>query len=211
MKNLLLALSIVCICCFQADSQLFGNQDKKMIQNNILQIGYLQTYSSYLDKGLSIAQNGLDVTHGFKNGEYGLHSLYYSSLLQVSPNIKKYPVAQKTVDLYAKMETLQTSVYKNISSTDMLSSQEKKSLKTLVNNLMDAAEKDIDELNNFLTDGKYQLTDDERIQRIDEVNKRMVGKYNSLSGVEKRVNTIITGRKHQKEAISKLRQLYGLK
>jgi len=210
MKHLLLALSTVCTLCFQAHGQLFGNQDKKMIQNNILQIGYLQTYSGYLDKGLSIAHEGLDWMHSFKNGELGLHGLYYSSLLQVNPNIKKYPVAQKTVDLYAKMETLQTSVYKNISSTGMLSSQEKQPPKTLVNNLMDAAEKDTDELNNLLTDGKYRLTDDERIQRIDEVSKRIVGKYNSLSGVEKRVNTIITGRKHQKEAISRLRQLYGM-
>lgn len=210
MKNLLLALSIVCICCFQADGQLFGNQDKKMIQNNILQIGYLQTYSNYLDRGLSIAHEGLDLTHSFKNGEFGLHSLYYSSLLQVNPNIKKYPVAQQTVGLYAKMETLQTSVYKNISSTDMLSSQEKRSLKTLVNNLMIAAGKDIDELNNLLTDGKYQLTDNERIHRIDEINKRIVGKYNLLVGIDKRIRTILAGRQQQKKTTDKLRQLYGV-
>ncbi|QES89685.1 hypothetical protein [Rhizosphaericola mali] len=167
MKISLITTFIVCILATRGHAQLFGNQDKKMIQNNILQIGYLQTYSNLLDKGLSIAQNGLDLTHSFKNGEYGLHSLYYSSLLQINPNIRKYPSAVQTMEIYAKMETLQTSVYKNISSTDMLSLQEKKYLKTLVKGLMTAAGKDIDALNNLLTDGKYQLTDDERIQRID--------------------------------------------
>ncbi|QES88923.1 hypothetical protein [Rhizosphaericola mali] len=210
MKFLILLVLIVAKLPFKGYAQLFGNQDKKMIQNNTAQISLLKTYSDYLDKGLTIAHDGMDLTHSLKNGEFGLHSLYYSSLLQVNPNVKKYPLAGQTLNLYAKMEKLETSIYNNVLSTDMLSTQEKQSLKTFVNNLMTMAGKDMEELNNLLTDGKYQLTDDERMKTMDMVNKRIVGKYNALHLTEKRINTIISGRKQQKTNTSKLRQLYGI-
>ncbi|PZP48179.1 MAG: hypothetical protein DI598_10290 [Pseudopedobacter saltans] len=191
-------------------AQLFGNQDKKMISNNLAQISLLKTYCDYLDKGLTIAHDGLDLTHSLKNGEFDLHSLFYSSLLQVNPNIKKYPLAGQIVDIYTKMGILQTATNNLTSSTDMLSIKEKHSLKTLVSNVMTATRKDMEELNNLLTDGKYQLTDDERIKRIDAVYKRVLGKFWSLSNINKRVNTIVAGRINQKNNASKFRQLYGI-
>ena len=188
---------------------LFG-QDGKMIANNLEQITLLKTYSSYLDKGLSIAHNGLDLTHSFKNGEFGLHSGYYTSLLQVNPNVKKYPAAQNALDVYAKMKILQVALKGNISGTDLLAALEKQRIQGILASLMNAAGKDMDELSNLLTDGKYQLTDNERMARIDAVNKRILKKYQSLDGLGKRVNTVVTGRREQKANAAKLRQLYGM-
>lgn len=204
MKPIVLFLLALCFLSQNIHAQLFGNQDGKMIDNNTAQIGLLKNYNDYLDKGLSVAHDGLGLTHLLKNGEFGLHSLYYSSLLQVNPNLKKYPLAVQTVDLYAKMGILQTAINGLISGTDMLSSKEKQSLKTLVSNLMVADGKEMEELNNLLTDGKYQLTDDERLKRIDAIYKRVVGKYHSLESIEKRINTIIQGRKQQKANAAKL-------
>lgn len=210
MKVFLHTLFVIVILPCNGNAQLFGNQDKKMIENNTKQISLLNTYSYYLDKGLTIAHEGLDCTHSLKNGELDLHSLYYSSLLQVNPNIKKYPAVQNTIDDYAKMKMLQNAINRNVLETGMLSNKEKQSLKKLVSKLMTAAGKDFDYLNNLLTDGKYQLTDDERIKRIDSLSKRVLAKYHSLSNIRKRINTIVTGRGHQKANTQKLRQLYGM-
>ncbi len=210
MKPIVLFLLALCFLSKNIHAQLFGNQDGKMIANNIEQISLLKTYSDYLDKGLTIAHDGLDLTHTFKNGEFDLHSLYYSSLLQVNPNVKKYPLVGQTVDLYAQMGILRTAITNTLFYTDLLKASEKTAISTTVKNLMSVSTKDIEDLNNLLTDDKYQLTDDERTKRIDTIYKRVVGKYCSLSNFEKRINTIIQGRKQQKNNISQLRQLYGI-
>lgn len=211
MKSIFLFLLLMIVTgIFRAQAQDLFGQDGKMIANNAVQIGLLKTYSGYMDKGLSLAQNGLDLTHSYKNGEFGLHDGYYTSLMQVNQNVKKYPAAQSALDLYAKMKTLQTAIKSNISNTAFLSVAEKSRLTGTLTNLMDASGKDMDELGNLLTDGKYQLSDNERMTRIEAVYKRIQIKYRSLSNFQKQVNTVTSGRKEQKANATKMKQLYGL-
>jgi hypothetical protein len=197
------------ICSLLSIQDLFG-QNSKMIENNALQITLLGTYENYLSKGLSIARNGLELSHSLKNNELNLHSLFYHSLSQVNPNVSKYPSVQNCISLYNKMKSLQTAIKNTVSETDLLAASEKQYAGNIVTNIMSETEKDMQELDNLLTDGKYQLSDDERIIRMDAVNSRVLEKYKALDGLCKSIHTVISGRKAQRDHAKELRKLYGL-
>ena len=209
MKTNLLLTRLIFICSSFPLQASFG-QNSKMIENNILQIGLLGTYESYLSKGLSIARNGLELSHSLKNSELNLHSLFYNSLSQVNPNIKKYPSAQSCISLYDKMKQLQAAIKNTVSETDLLTGTEKQYSGNIVANIMTETGKDMEELDNLLTDDKYQLTDDERMSGIDAVNKRVLEKYKTLDALCKSINTAISNRKVQRDHAKELRKLYGL-
>lgn len=210
MKHLFFAPFLIFNLMAHANAQFLGNQDGKMIENNMVQIGLLKSYALYLDRGLSIAHDGLDMAHSLKKGEFGLHGLFYASFSRVNPAVMKYPAVGQVISVYGKMARLHTTANIQINRTGMLSAKEKAQVKTMLTDLMEAAKKDMEGLGNLLTDGKYQLTDDERLKRIDDLLKLIVGKYYAFISLENQVNSITLGRKHQKVGIRKWKQLYDI-
>lgn len=63
-----------------------GTQKKYLLQ----QIAALQVYIGDVQKGYSIAKQGLNTISDIKNDEFNLHKDYFNSLKIVNPKIKNY-------------------------------------------------------------------------------------------------------------------------
>ena len=92
MKKLLI-ISIVVLCAENLSAQTWAEwfrqkatQKKYLLQ----QIAALHVYSGYLSKGYSIAKDGLNTIKSIKNGDLLQHSNYFTSLVTVNPQIKRY-------------------------------------------------------------------------------------------------------------------------
>jgi len=154
----------------------FFSQKKAMLKNAAAQIAALKVYASYLEKGYDIAHKGLTTISDIKRGDFSIHSDHFASLMRVNPVIKKYARVADIISL--EIQTVQ--VAKNIRqrlSSSVFSTDEMDYISRVMDRLILAASETLDDLMDVVTSDRYQLTDDERIGRIDRIYDRMLDQY----------------------------------
>src|SRR5450432_350872 len=65
------------------------NQKAADLKSMGKQIALLQLYIGWLDKGYSIARSGLNLIGEIKQGDLNIHNVFFSSLGDVSPIIRR--------------------------------------------------------------------------------------------------------------------------
>ena len=176
MKRILL-LNIIIINSLVVNSQGLSNifnQKAADLKSMGKQIALLQLYIGWIEKGYSIARSGLTIIGEIKQGELNLHTVFFSSLSSVNTDIKKY---SKVAAIIAKIQSI-TKELNKISAVQNISTGEMQYLTTVKRNLLEDCTKMLDDLISVVTENTYQMSDEERINRIDgiysEVNSKWV-------------------------------------
>jgi hypothetical protein len=140
-----------------------GSTQKKYL---LTQIALLQTYLGYVQKGYEIARSGLSSIHDIKNGEYDLHSVFYSSLLHVNPNVRNYSGASAILSNESYIMKNVNELKSLSGTTSGLPDVARQAISLTTNRVSDDCDRIISELSDVVTDGKLSMTDAERIKRI---------------------------------------------
>lgn len=175
------------ICCItfsllahQAAAQTFAEwfqQKKTQIRYLIEQIGGLQIYLGYVKKGYKIADKGWNTVKDLKNGEFHLHEDYFNSLKSVNPEIKKYSRIAEIIALQSQIIARYKIYYQKIKETSVFQPEEINYCHDVFTNLVDDVTDCIEQLTTVLSKGAWEMTDDERMKRIDQLYNEMTGKY----------------------------------
>jgi hypothetical protein len=172
------------LCCFLlcafgfqlTQAQTFAewfSQKKTQIKYLTQQIAALEQYGSYTKQGYAISQNGLGNIGSYIKGEHGMHSAYYSSLATVNPQIKSNSKADSIVS-YAKQIPAQFDLLHGLNGLDK---DNRAYIMRVESKVIGECNKDLTELQLVMTSGEAQMTDDERIKRLDQIYGRMKDKY----------------------------------
>lgn len=182
-KVLLITTVSFCILIPRSQAQTFGEwfqQDKTQKKYLLAQIAALQVYLDYIKKGFTICHDGLTLIHDVKNGEFNLHSLFYSSLKTVSPPVLRYA---RVADIIAN-HTYILAHYKDIlaaaNSSGQFSTGERALFAKCFSNLVDEVNSTLEDLATTTTDNQVQMTDDERMRRIDRLFEQSMAQRASL-------------------------------
>lgn len=182
------------------------HQKSTQIKYLTQQIAALQVYGNYLKQGYQISQNGLGTINGWTKGEFNLHADYYSSLKTVNPEIKDNPKAAAIVQ-YAGIIPGQ---FDHLNSLDGLTIDNRRYIATVQNKVLTECDADIAELQLIMTSGKAEMTDDERIKRLDQVYSRIKDKYAFTLSFCNQVKTLLLQKTQYEQSIQTLRRLYGI-
>jgi hypothetical protein len=205
------------LCCFllcafsvqRVSAQTFAewfSQKKTQIKYLTQQIAALEQYGLYVKQGYQIAQGGWGSIGNQVKGEFDLHSAYYNSLKTVNPAIKNDPKTDSIVS-YAQLTPQQFDHLDGLSALDGDSRSYIGRVKTAV--LTDTG-KDIAELQMVMTDGKAQLTDDERIKRLDGIYERVKDKLVFSRSFCNDVWMLIVQRNNSLNDMNTLKSIYGI-
>jgi len=148
-------------------------QKKTRIKYLISQIAALEVYAGYVEKGNSIAQNGLNAIYDFKKGEFDLHNAFFSSEKAINPSVAKY---QRIADIISYQQAIVKN-FKQILQTKNMSAAEIDYLQSIYNNMTNECTKLLNELIDVITADDYTMKDGERIKRIDVIYDDMKDKY----------------------------------
>jgi len=174
MKKIIITL-LIAFSLLQSNAQDmsdFFSQKKKDIQYMLAQIAALQAYIGDAEKGYAIAQHGLTFIGELKKGEFDLHSVFFNSLKAVNPSIANY---SKVFDIISYQESIIRD-FKKILQIKNMNPAEVSYLQTVYNNMSDACTKSLNDLINIITDDTYQMKDNERVHRIDNIYADMKDK-----------------------------------
>ena len=167
---LILCCITLCISSTKATAQ-------DLIQTMTEQLAKLEVYLQETKQGYTIVKKGLNLIGDIKNGDFTLHSVFFGSLQTVNPAIKNWVKVKDIVAMQAAILIGCTNAVKQFTASRTFSQDGIIYLKTVYSNLKDLTAKDINELAGLITDGQWQMTDDERMHRIDQLYASVRDKY----------------------------------
>jgi hypothetical protein len=214
MKKTLLFLLLLVSVAGSLQAQTFEEwfQQKKTQKKYLLQqIVALQVYIGYAQKGYKIAKEGLTTIGGFTKGEFNLHTDYFNSLKSVNPVIKRYTKVAEIIALQVKIVQNYNRTYRRLNRNDMFSGDELVYIGRVFNRLLDDCEKTLDELLTITTDGKLEMKDGERIERIDKLYLDMQDKYTFSQSFSNDAKSLAASRVKEKKDVQISRALQGIK
>lgn len=187
------------------------NQKNTQIKLYLQQIAALGTFCLQLKSGYKTVSGGLKNIADAKNGEYGLHSAYFSSLSNVSPAVAGDPHIKAIMQYAQDIQTTFNSTIGTCTSSGQLTGDETGYLKQVSNNVIKKCNADLDELSVVTTPGKVKMTDDERLKRIAAIYADMSGNYSFTRSFCSQWRLLVVNRAKEANDISVSKQLYNLK
>lgn len=209
LKHLVCIVTVLFLPISGAFAQTFSewfSQKKTQKKYLIEQIAALKVYAGYLKKGYDIADQGINTVKDIKNGEFNLHSVFIGSLRTVSPAIRNGSTVADIIAFQLEISKTLNSLKHN----EWLPASHQSYIKDVKNKVMGECENDLEELLLILTSGKVEMTDDERIKRLNKVYVAMQDKAAFTQSFYNQVHLFIRQNEHLQKSINQLKKYYGI-
>lgn len=167
MKELLLLLLVVVSVHLPARSQ--NNQIKLYVQ----QIAANKVYLEYLQKGYKIARQGLTFIGNVKDGHFKIDKDFFLSLESINPKIRNYWKVAEIVNYGLAISSDFKNVLKVMRESKVFAGSEVEYVSGVRVRLLTGCENILMDLIPVITTGKMELSDNERIKRIDSLHADM--------------------------------------
>ncbi|QKJ32832.1 hypothetical protein HQ865_24770 [Mucilaginibacter mali] len=213
MFKTLLIFFLAGLWCFHAKAQFLGGFFSQQLQQRKIMVAQIAQYELYLGAlktAYHVSETGLNTAHDLKNGTFHLHNAYLSSLEQVNPLIRNSPKGKAIADLNSQTLKLFADEADWQRQQKLLTTTEMTYLQKVRDNLAAKCQLDMDELLLVLTPGKLQLTDAQRLERLDKIYDRMKDKYAFAGSFTAQCRKLALNRKQHRQDNDQLKKLYGI-
>lgn len=211
-KMFALALSVALVLgglgerCASAQTWNEIFKQKKTQKKYLLQqIAALQVYIGYAKKGYDIVGNGIHAVKDITNGEFSLHRSFFASLAAVNPAIKGSAAVGEVLDGGLGV----IAVLKNWKSSG-LNVNDRAFVSMVKANLLAECAAELEELLLVITSNRLELTDDERLNRLERLRVSMQDKYEFALSFSVDLDRLIRQRERELNAIDQIRRWYEM-
>jgi hypothetical protein len=193
-----------------AKAQTFSewfSQKKTQKKYLLQQIAALQVYSGYLRQGYSIAHNGLGSITGSLKQELDLHSTYYNKLKTVNPAVKDNRQAKEIL-------TWQRDILTEIARLNgvlWLSNGQQAYINNVKAALIQDCNQRMTDLQNLLTSGKLEMSDDQRLTQQEKIHTAMQDNYRFSCAFTGQVKLYIMQRRKEAVDLETSKKIMGIR
>jgi len=210
-RTVLLALfaTVATTSILPAKAQTFSewfSQKKTQRKYLLNQIAALQVYIGYARKGYDIASSGLGMVRDITSSEFNLHNVFITGLKKVSPAIRNDA-------RIAEIISLQVSIIKafgSVKKSGVFSADQVIYLTEVLDGVTGECYNDLEELLVVITSGKMEMTDDQRLSRLDAIYERMLEKSAFAQKFCGDAALLIRQKETERNAVQNLRRYYEI-
>jgi len=166
----------------------------------IQQIAALKVYLEYLKDGYDIVKKGMNVVGDIKEGNFNSHKEYFESLLKVNRLVSSSPQASRIVYLQTITVRLINQIRNRLDDSE-LTEAEHKYLEKVCSNILVITKDNTEELELLLTNGKLEMKDDERIERLNDLGKNVLSCFTFTKNLCNDTNLLILQREKDRRDI----------
>jgi len=180
-------------------------QKKTQKQYLLKQIAALQVYIAYAKKGYDLVGDGVHLVKDITGAEFSLHKAFFASLGVVSAPVSASPVVGEILE-----RGLSVIVALKGWKAEELNGNDRAYVSLVKANVLAECALELEELLMVITSGKLEMTDDERLQRLEGLRLSMEDKYGfalSFSGDLKR---LLGQREREQHAIDQIRRWHDI-
>jgi hypothetical protein len=210
MKTLTVIITCL-IISFSGKTQTWDEwfRQKKTQRKYLLeQIAKLQIYLGYVKKGYDIARDGLTLVSDIKNGDFNIHRIFFGRLKTVNPAIKRYGKLAEIIAMQSRMISKYKTHFSKFSQSEFLSENEVDYIHGVLTNIINQATADIELLTEVIEHDRLEMSDDERVKRIDDLHKEVTEKHKALFSLIDHISLLIHQRQAETIDLKRLKNLY---
>ncbi len=186
-------------------------QKKTQKKYLIEQIAALKVYGGYLKKGYQISQKGLGIIGDIKDGDFNLHSAFFSGLKTVNAKIANSPEVASILSTQLQIKDYQEKISSWYLKQGVFTEREKHYFKVVFQHLERDCLNTLSGLEQVTAAGKVDMSDDQRINRINQLQQ---DSYQQLEFVKHFSNGLLRlalQKKKQNTELETGRTWYGIK
>lgn len=213
MKTILTFLFFTSLNCQQLFAQGTGgffNQQSSRVRLMLTQIAGYETLLQGLKSGYQISENGLNNVHELKGGTFELHQAYLNSLQQVNPVTGSSPKGRAIAGMQQQINQVFIQELAWQQQQKILTAAEMNYIRQVYGNLMNKSREEMEEASQVLTPGKLQLTDQQRLERLDLIYATIQDQSAFSIFFTTRCRQIATSRQRVRKNNDQLKTLYGI-
>ncbi|MBB2148948.1 hypothetical protein [Pedobacter gandavensis] len=184
----------------------FFKQKKTQKKYLLQQIAALQVYIEYAKKGYDIASSGLRTIKDISNGEFGLHSAFITSLKAINPVVRNNVKVAEIIESQIRI----SKVFGSVQYSDLLSLNNQLYVQNVQENVIAECGNDLEELLLVITSGKLEMSDQQRLIRIDRIYQSMSDKYAFTMDFMGQVMMLTRQAEKEQEFIYQIRKYYEI-
>ena len=214
MKKIILLPVIAALLFSQASAQTLNewvNQKSTQKKYLLQQIAALQVYINYAKKGYNIVSGGINTIRDIKKGDLNLHNTFFSSLKTINPKIGRYAKVGDIISYQVRIIKLTRQTLQSIREANQFSAKEIEYCKKILDALLDDCIQSITELIEVITPDKLQMTDDERLVKIDKLYLDMQDKFTFCNVMSEDISLLALQRLTERFEINRSKLINGVK
>lgn len=175
------------------------------------QIAALKVYVEYARKGYEIYDSGLKNINRITHGDLSLHEDFFESLKGINPEIARYGRVGDIIRLQLRTVRSYNNIKKQINGSAYFKAGEVSYISRVYGRVIGDCTQILDELTTITTSGKIEMSDDERLGRIDKLYNEMLDLFKFSQSFGTEIVQVDRARKKGLNDIKFLKHIKGLK
>lgn len=207
--RLMLTGLMLCTFGFVSQAQTWSEwfRQKKTQQRYLLeQIAAIRVYTDLAQKSYRFARSGLATISDLSRGKLDLHNAFISGLKKVNPSIRGSTKVAEVIQMQLSI----SKGFGRIAGSDGLTLSDQAYIDQVRALVWEECLDDLEELLLVITAGKLEMTDDQRLRRLDKVYLSMSEKSAFVQHFQQTVLSHINFKQDGKRSIKNIWELYGL-
>ena len=210
MKKILILILTVCLLIVPNRT----NAQSAEIQQLILNIEKLSQFKKILSdmkKGYELLSGGYKTVKDMSEGNFSLHKTFLDALMQVSPVVKNYKRVGDIINFQMLLMKESKNGLNRFVKSGNFSEKEISYFEKVYGNLLSQSLRNLDELTMVVTADKLRMSDDERLQAVDDIYLQMQDKLLFLRNFNATSNVLALQRAKEAKDVYASKELQELK
>lgn len=178
------------------------------LSQEIQQVAKLQIYITEIEKGYKIVQKGLTTISDIKNGHFSLDKDFYATLSAVNSNVSGSDKVSQIRTLRAQVSIASANALAFSRQSGSFGSEELGYINLVFAQLNTGCDNQITALDKLLTNGVFQMTDDQRMKGIDGIFADMEDRYSFSEHFSQSLMVLALQRGREQQGAKTLTNLY---
>lgn len=186
------------------------SEEAQQLLLNVEKLAQLKEILNNLYKSYEVISKGYNTIKNISQGNFNLHKNFLDNLLQVSPVVKNYKKVADIIAYQLKIVGEYKKAYNSFKSDKNFSPAEIEYIGKVYSNLFDQSLKNIDALLTIVTANKLRMSDDERLEAIDNLYHDMQDKLSFLRHFNNNTTVLALQRAKEKNDVNTIQNIYGI-
>jgi hypothetical protein len=209
MKHVFLILLVFAVNV--RNTKVFSQQaEAEQLLLNVEKLAQFKQILVDMKKGYQILNSGYNAIKDVSAGNFSLHKTFLDGLLQVSPTVRNYKRIAEIINFQVLLLKEYKHAYNTFKKDKNFSAQEISYLGTVYNRLFKQSLSNLDELATIITANQLRMSDDERLQAIDNIFNDMQDKLTFLRHFNNNTAVLQLQRAKEKNDAVTMGNIYGV-
>lgn len=208
MKRIIIIFIILSIGAnFRANAQ--ANEIQQLLLN-VEKLSQLKKILSNMKKGYQILSTGYNTIEDLSKGNFNLHKTFLDGLLAVSPEVREYKKIADIINYQLILIEEYKTAIGRFRQSGNFSPEELGYLASVYDKLFEQSLDNLNDLTNVITAGKLRMSDDERLQAIDNIYLDMQDKLLFLRHFNNNATILAVQKARDNNDALTIKEIYGL-